>query len=453
MFARHFLSFASFFGYWGLSGLFGSALLVGTSFAEDWPGWMGPRADGTWTETGVWERIPAEGLKISWRTPVGLGYSGPAVVGNQVFVSDFQKKEGESTNDPGTRDNLKGTERLLCLDSQTGKTLWQYEYPEEYKLSYPGGPRATPTVDNGRVYHLGAEGHLACLEAASGKLIWKMSIKKDLGSVVPIWGYSSHPLVYGGNVYLMAGPADGALLCLDAATGKLKWKALPTKEPGYAPVVLNKGKTGVELLAYHPEAIASVSPETGSVNWTVALDPQYGMSIMGPRVSGNVVFASGIGDKGVAFEVKTDNSGKPKILELWRETNKTGIPIANSTPLVVDGIIYGCDCQTGAFRAVDLKTGERLWESFKPTTGNRRGGHGTGFIVKNGDLFYIFSETGHLIIARPNRKEYEEIGRFKLLEPTNESFGRPVVWAHPAFSQKAVFARNDKEIIRVELAK
>ncbi len=421
--------------------------------AEDWPGWMGPRGDGTWNETGLVETIPSEGLKIKWRVPVGFGYSGPAVAGSRVFLSDFQKETGESTNDFNARAQIKGKERLLCFDSQTGRLLWQYAYPEEYKISYSAGPRATPTIEGDKVYHLGAEGHLACLETLTGKLVWKTDLKKDLGSTTPLWGFCSHPLVHSGNVYLMGGPSDGALLCLDQATGKLKWKALPTKEPGYAPVVLHQGKMGPELLAYHPEGVASVSPKTGAVNWQVPLTPQYAMSIAGPRVAGEVVFASGIGDTGVALEMGQGESGKPQVKELWRQTNKTGVPSANTTPIIVKGVIYGSDCQTGAFRAVDLRTGNRLWESFLPTTGNRRGAHGTAFIVRAGDLFYLFSETGHLVLMKPNPEEYVELGRFKVLEPTNESFGRPVVWSHPAFAQKAMFARNDKELVRVELAK
>ncbi len=442
--------FARFAQKWFVTGFL---LFGGLVHGEDWPGWMGPRGDGTWNETGLTETIPSEGLKVKWRVPVGVGYSGPAVVGSKVFLSDFQKETGESTNDFNARAQLKGTERLVCFDSQSGKLLWQYAYPEEYKISYSAGPRATPTVHGDKVYHLGAEGHLACLETQTGKLVWKSNLKKELGSNTPLWGFCSHPLVHDGHVYLMAGPAEGALVCLDQATGKLKWKALPTKEPGYAPVVLHRGKMGPELLAYFPEGVASVSPISGSVNWQVGLTPQYAMSISGPRVFGDVIFASGIGDTGVALEMVPGEPGKSKVRELWRETNKTGVPTANSTPLIVNGVIYGCDCQNGAFRAVDLRTGNRLWESFMPTTGNRRGGHGTAFIVKAGDLFYLFSETGHLVLVKPNPKEYVELGRFKVLEPTNESFGRPVVWSHPAFAQKAMFARNDKELVRVELGK
>ena len=123
--------------------------------------------------------------------------------------------------------------------------------------------------------------------------------------------------------------------------------------------------------------------------------------------------------------------------------------------LIVDGgTIYGNDCEVGNLRAVKLETGERLWETFQPTTGGeRRASHGTAFLTKNGDRYFLFSETGDLIIARLTPEKYEELSRAHLLAPTAECFGRSVVWSHPAYANKCVFVRNDKEIVCASLAK
>ena len=84
-----------------------------------------------------------------------------------------------------------------------------------------------------------------------------------------------------------------------------------------------------------------------------------------------------------------------------RQESDTAVYVANSTPVIdEDGIVYGADCGKGQFRAVNLETGERLWETFAATTGNRRGSHGTAYIVKNGDHYLLFSETGDLILAK-----------------------------------------------------
>ena len=125
----------------------------------------------------------------------------------------------------------------------------------------------------------------------------------------------------------------------------------------------------------------------------------------------------------------------------------------NSTPFMQDTTIYGCDASTGAMIGVRLEDGERLWQTFEPTMGGtRRRPYGTAFLVKHEGRFFLFSETGDLILARLSQQGYEEISRFHVLEPTSHSFGRPVVWSHPAFAQRCLFARNDEELVCVDLA-
>ena len=98
------------------------------------------------------------------------------------------------------------------------------------------------------------------------------------------------------------------------------------------------------------------------------------------------------------------------------------------------------------------ETGERVWETFQATTSGEPVRWANAFIVKNGSRFFLFNEKGDLIIARLSPKGYEEISRAHLLEPTNTDPGRPVVWSHPAFANRRVYARNDKEIVCVDLA-
>ena len=185
----------------------------------------------------------------------------------------------------------------------------------------------------------------------------------------------------------------------------------------------------------------------------------YGMAIMAPQVAktpeGVVLFASGIGRVGALFRLADDGSG-PSVL--WRGEPKTAVYCANSTPFIAGAAVYGCDCDTGMLTAVDLASGQRLWETLAPTTGGeRRSKHGTAFLVRqappgDGSRVWIFAETGDLILARLTPERYEELGRMHLLDPTNECFGRAVVWSHPAFAERCVFARNDRELICVSAA-
>lgn len=424
------------------------SILPSLAAAADWPQWMGPGRDGVWPETGVIEAFPSSGAKIKWRAPVSLGYAGPAVVGERVFVFDYQRAGGEIKNDPGTRAKLEGKERLLCLDAQTGKQLWKQEYDCPYAISYPSGPRCTPTVADGRVTFLGAEGRLTCL-TLEGKELWSKQLTDEYKTSAPIWGFCAHPLVDRGMVYLVVGGKGSVAVALDAATGKEKWRAISASAPGYCPPSIIDHAGVRQLLIWDADKLNSLDPATGKVYWSQPLKPAYEMSLMMPRRAGDLLFASAIGNVAALFKLDSD---QPGVEEVWAGGAKRALYAANATPLVDGDTLYGADCDSGMLIAVDLKDGSRLWSTAEPTTGKRRAGHGTAFLVRNGDRYFLFSETGDLIIAKLTREKYQELSRAHILEPTGEAFGREVVWSHPAFANKCCYARNDREIVCVDLA-
>ena len=433
----------------GLVLIVGMNMLNSQADGDDWPQWMGINRDGHWHETGIVRQFPAEGLKVKWRTPAGLGYAGPAVSRGRVFITDYIPDSGQVKNAPGVLAELKGKERVLCLDASSGETVWQHEYDCDYRVSYPSGPRATPTVDGQHVYTLGTEGDLLCLDADSGKVVWSKSYKEDYKIETPQWGFCGHPLVDGDKLICLVGGEGSVAVAFDKQTGKELWRSLSAAEPGYCPPTMIEAAGIRQLIIWHSESINSLNPDTGELYWTQPLKPKYDMSIMAPRQWGDYLFASGIGQVGALFKLSADEPGAEVV---WRGTARTAVYCANSTPIIDHGVLYGVCCQGGQLRAVELETGKRLWQSFAPTTGDRNAGHGTAFLVKNGDRYFIFTETGDLVLAELSPSEYKEISRFHILEPTGEAFGRQVVWSHPAFADKSVFARNDKELVCVSLA-
>jgi len=420
-----------------------------TAFADDWPQWLGPQRDSVWREKGIVDSFPASGLKVKWRVPVSLGYSGPAVVGDRVYVTDYVRESGEVANNPGERKELTGSERVLCLNAADGSIVWKHADKVTYKISYPSGPRTTPTISGGKVYTLGAEGRLLCLDATKGDVVWAKELKQEYKTDSPIWGFCGSPLIDGQKLICLVGGEGSVAVAFDKDTGKELWKALSASESGYCPPSIIEAAGKRQLIVWSADSLNSLNPETGAVYWSQPLKPSYGMSIAIPQKHGDLLFASGIGAVGATFKL---NQSKPGADVVWRGTNKTAVYAANTTPVIDDdGIIYGADCMSGQFRAVKLETGERLWDTFAPTTNTRRGGHGTAFIVRNGDRYFLFSETGDLILAKLSAKSYDEVSRFHVLEPTGECFGRDVVWSHPAFANKCCYARNDKEVVCVSL--
>ena len=201
-------------------------VLAGISVtADDWPQWRGEDRLGVWNETGIVEGFPDNGLKVTWRTPLRSGYSGPAVADGRVFVTDWQE-------DPESR-TMDGTERLLALDEETGEVLWIRAWPTTYRMlmvSYAIGPRATPTVDGDRVYVVGATGMLLCLEVTTGEVVWQRSYIDDYDTSVPTWGITSSPLVDDDLlITVVGGEPDALVVAFDKYTGVERWRAVEGK--------------------------------------------------------------------------------------------------------------------------------------------------------------------------------------------------------------------------------
>ena len=391
-------------------------------------------------------------MKFLWRNPINGGFAGPAVVGGKVYVTDYEKSAGDDKPAPTKRNDLQGKERVICLDSKTGTEIWKHEYDCSYAISYPAGPRCTPTVAGGKVFALGAMGDLVCLDAQTGTVIWSKNLPKTYSAPLPLWGYAGHPLVHKNLLICTAGGEGSAVVALDKESGAEVWKALSTSEIGYSPPTLIEAGGATQLLIFHGKSINSLNPETGQVYWSEPLATSFSMAIMAPRKGGDFLFAGG--HNGRSLGLKLDPS-QPAVTRVWDGSRTHGLAPVSGTPFVEDGIAYGID-GNGIFRAMRIATGERLWGTSKPVNGQdgeRRGANeGATFVTKNGNRFFIFGENGDLVIANLSAQKYDEVSRTKLLDPVGVGLGRSVVWSHPAYAEQCVFARNDKEIVCVSLA-
>ena len=432
-------------------------LSAGVATAQDWPGWMGPDRDGGLeSEVALVDSIPDGGLPVLWETPIAGGYAGPSVVDGLVFVHDYEISEGVVANDPGTRAKLRGRERVHAIEADSGSIRWTHSYDCPYSISYPAGPRCTPTVDGDRVYTLGAEGDLKCLAVDNGEVVWQRSLKRDFGAEVPIWGFAAHPLVDGDRLITMVGGPGQGVVAFDKNDGRVVWKALDARA-GYCPPSIETMGGTRQLIVYHPEAVVGMDPRDGAVFWSVDMAPDYDMSICRPVRDGDRLFLGGIRNEAAMIRVTSGDDGRPKAEVVWRGDNKNAVHPANSTPIFAGGVVYGTDCITGELIAVDGDNGDRLWSTFAATVPDEKRyvRHGTAFLTRIGDTdrYLLMGETGHLRMARMTREGYQDLGEQKILQPTGEAFGRPVVWSHPAYADGVAYARNDERIVAVDLRK
>lgn len=418
-----------------------------SAMADEWPQWMGPQRDNVWRETGIIDTFPADGPKVLWRTPIAGGYSGPAIVGGKVYVTDYVTADDVKVAN-FERKEFTGTERVLCLDEATGKQLWKHEYPVKYGISYPSGPRCTPIVQDGKIYTLGAEGHLVCLSTA-GEVVWQHSLKTKYKTKSALWGYAAHPLIDGNQLITLAGGEGSHVVAFNKDTGAEIWKSLTAREQGYSPPTIIKAGGVRQLILLRPDAVSSVNPETGKEYWSVPYEASNGSIIMSPLFNGRLLYVAGYSKKNMLLELS--ESG-PTAAVVWQDLKKQAISPVNVQPFLEGDTVYGFD-QSGYLHGMDLKSGTRLWQTAEPLNAKRAPGSGTAFLTKNGDRFWMFNELGELLITKLSREGYTEIDRAKVIEPSNVAFGRDVVWSVPAFANRHAYIRNDKEIIAVDLAK
>jgi outer membrane protein assembly factor BamB len=421
--------------------------------ADDWPQWLGPQRDGVWRESGIVETLPPDGLRFHWRTPIGTGYSGPAVADGRVYVHDRRLARGaENPENAFARGGIPGTERVLCLNEQDGTVRWTHDYECVYTVSYAAGPRVTPLVHEGKVYALGAEGHLLCLDAADGEVVWSRELTRDYQVKTPTWGFAGHPVIEGNKLICLVGGEDSVAVAFDKDTGAELWRALSANEPGYAPPMIYEFDGRRQVIVWHPEAVNGLDPETGRVIWTHRATVRQGMSIATPRqLDGDRLYVSSFYSGSLMLRVR---GAEPEVL--WQsnkasEKDTSALHTVMSTPALHANHIYG-SCSYGQFRCLEADTGDRVWETFEPTTGKSER-WGTAFIVQHEDRWFLFNEQGDLIIANLSPSGYREVSRARLIEPDNEDPRRPVVWSHPAFAHRSVYARNDSEIVCASLAK
>lgn len=415
-----------------------AACLTGQfAVADDWPQWGGPERDCVWHEDGIIDRFATDGLLPRvWSVEIGEGYAGPAVANGRVFLTDRIQSEG--------------VERILCFDAESGKPVWKHSYEARYTINYPAGPRVTPLVHDGRVYTIGAVGHMFCLAETTGEVLWKKEFQSDFGTELPQWGMAAAPLVDGDKLITLVGGANGALVvALDRTTGDEIWRALNDPGIGYCPPVIYEFGGRRQLIIWHPAAVSALDPETGKVLWEVPWNINYGLTVPMPRKVDDRLFLTSFYNGPLMLKVNADSAEI-----LWKgksdsETQTDGLHSIMPTPVVNQQNIFGI-CSYGQLRCLKTATGERVWETLDATGSGR---WWNAFLIPNGDRYFLHNEQGDLIIANLSEKGgYQELSRAKLVEPTRLVQRRMTIWSHPAFAMRSVFARNDKELVRVNLA-
>ena len=230
----------------------GSTAQDQTLASHDWPQWRGLNRDAVSQETGLLTDWPAEGPSAVWRVPGGSGYSTVAVVGGRAFT---MLASGD-------------VEYAVCLDAASGQEIWRTGIGE-LLVDDDGadGPRATPTVDGGSVYAVGAMGGLYALDAPTGAEHWHVDLRQDYNASMPRYGYSGSPLVEGDLLLIESGGAAGkSILALDKHTGREVWSSQRDMMAYSSPIAFDAAGQR-HIVFFTGWAVVALSPEDGRTLW------------------------------------------------------------------------------------------------------------------------------------------------------------------------------------------
>jgi outer membrane protein assembly factor BamB len=396
-------------------------LLFPVLLAADWPQFLGPTRDSRSSEKELRENWSDKAPEVAWSRKVGQGYAGVAVAQGKCVL--FHRVGDEDC--------------IEALDATTGKRLWKHASKTEYSdpLGKGDGPRAVPTIAQGRVFALAANGVLTAVSLDNGKKLWAVDLLARYEVPPSYFGVGTAPLVIEDTVLVNVGGEGAGVVAFDVKTGKERWKA--TSQPAsYASPIYAK-LDGVEMaLFFTRTGLLSLDPATGkerfSFRWRARIDASVNAAT--PLVLDGKIFLTASYNTGaVLLEVTKDS-----VKEVWKSDRVLSCHF--NTPVAVGDQLYGVQGrqEEGAkLRCIDWKTGTVRWT---------QDGFGCGSLIALADNRLIgLSEGGELILFHAKAEKYDEIARASVLLPG--------VRAHLALANGYLYGRDREKLVCWKLSK
>ncbi len=353
-----------------------------------WTDFRGPHRDGRYTETAIRTDWPGSGLERLWSHPVGGGYASFVVADGLAFTIEQRRDE----------------EVVAAYDLDTGAEHWTRAWAARFEEAMGGpGPRATPTWHDGRLYALGATGRLVCLEADTGKAVWERNILADGDAANLPWAMSGAPLVVDDLVVVLPGGTEGwSVAAYDRHTGDVVWHGLNDVQAYASPMLVTLG--GVpQVVVVTAERVVGLRPADGALlweyPWEVAVVPNIAQPV---AVGDDRLFLSASYGKGAALIELASDGDRFTASTVW-ETNRMRNRFSSS--VLVGGYIYGLDHTILA--CLDAATGELMWKG---------GRYGAGQLLAAGDHLVVLTEEGDVVLVRATPEGHRELAGFRAID-------------------------------------
>ena len=392
---------------------------------ENWPQFRGPHANGH-TEAQGLPLTWSESQNVKWKTPLhDRGWSSPVIWGDQIWVT--------AATDDGKQ------MFALCVHKDTGKILhdiklWDVEKPSPLGNALNGYASPTPVIEEGRVYVSFGSYGTACLDTSTGKILWQ---RRDL-PCEHFRGPGSSPILFEN---LLITHFDGYdhqyVAALNKDTGQTVWKTDRDVDYGtsngdtmkaFATPIVIEAAGKLQLISPTSKATLSYDPRTGREYWRVRYNSfsAAGMPLFG---HGLVYINTGFG-KADLMAVKPDGEGDVTATHVvWVAKKSIG---SKPSQVLVDDLIFNVH-DGGVATCLDAKTGEEQWS-------RRLGGEFSASPLYGDGKVYFFGQDGVCTVIKPGR-EYVELAKNSLEDGFMSS---------PAVTGKALILRTRSALYRVE---
>lgn len=391
-----------------------------TKPGKSWEYFHGPKGDNISKETGLLKVWPADGPKLQWTTTgLGKGYSTVVVADQMIY----------------TAGSLNDTTYVFAIDYK-GKIKWKKANGKKWEAGSArwardfDGARATPTVNDGLVYHLSELGSLTAFKAGDGSQAWSINIVEKFAGQIPLYGYSESLLIDGNNLICSPGGAKGYMVALNKKTGKTIWANKDiNEEPGYNSPILVEDQGLRQIITMTPLGVIGVNADTGEFLWKMGHTNKRKLNIANPVYrNGYVCISSGYG-AGTMLIKLTYEGKKVTVQKVWfnqeLDNHHEGI-------MCPDGYIYGTGHNKRGWICLDFKTGKTLYR-------DREGGKGS-FMLADG-LFYYLTEKGKMSLVKPSPESFKVVSGFQVPKG-----GKGYFWAHPVVCDGRLYVRHDNNL-------
>jgi outer membrane protein assembly factor BamB len=422
-------------------------------YAQGWPQYLGPDRNSISSQKGILRSWPENGPELLWTVDVGIGYGGPVIKDDKVYLLDRDDKVGD---------------KLRCFNLSIGEELWNFGYEAPGSVMFPGS-RSVPTLDGNHVYSCGPYGDLYCIDINTHIPVWNKNVWKDFGGTeFPIWAITQCPLIYGDlliTAYIAPKTPEAGVVAYDKLTGDIIWKTPPLGQETYvSPAVVKiDGEDQIVMITSSTNPIArpdvekvmgnvvGIAPLTGEILWKYT-GWECHISVPSAVDAGDnkILIAGGYELGAVMIKVEKQADESYSVKELFKT-----VEFGDHTkpPLLYNGYFYaqyGTNNRRDGLTCMSMD-GQIMWKTKRSPDFNK------GSMILADGLILATDGAKSLYLIEPDPHEFKPIASAELLiAQTSQDqfiarFGTQN-WAPLALADGKLLIRDQSRLMCVKVA-